>query len=107
MGISLAEVLWRVITTAVMPSLRCSAGWYRGPREHLLRNCMMRWPARTMPLGRARYTPLFLECGLERVPFLRQQRYGLDRACYFDHAPRFDRFVDGDEGVEHVVAELT
>ena len=48
-----------------------------------------------------------LECGLERVPFLGQERDGLDRAFYLDRAPRFDRFVDGDEGVEHVIPHLT
>ena len=31
----------------------------------------------------------------------------LDRAGDLDRASGFDRFVDGDEGVEHVVAEFT
>jgi hypothetical protein len=86
----------------------CAGGHVRGhesARAPEAEQLIFLTSARRAVRRRARH--LFLECGLERVPFLGQERDGRDRACYLDRAPRFDRFVDGDEGVEHVVAELT
>ena len=90
------------------PEDLCAGGYERGHqsgRAPETEQLIFLTSARRAVRRRARH--LFLECGLERVPFLGQERDGRDRACYLDRAPRFDRFVDGDEGVEHVVAELT